>query len=132
MSRIITCSCRCTALDRINGNCGINVNRNRQEGGMDMIKLYETAEALSVSPTRRTCSLKNTITSYNGTPSNPSKMIFLLFSAKKRKGGEFIMIRSMFIWECRNLHVLRSFSPVLHPVLSETLWLLPGAVQRFR
>jgi len=47
----------------MNGKFGIRVNKNRQVGGMDIIKLKEIAEALSVKPDTRNCFLKNFITS---------------------------------------------------------------------
>jgi hypothetical protein len=47
----------------MNGRLGISVNKNKQVGGMDMIKLKEMAEALSVKPDIRNCFLKNLTTS---------------------------------------------------------------------
>lgn len=37
-------------LFEMNGKLGISVKRNKNDGGMAMMKLYDMAEALSVNP----------------------------------------------------------------------------------
>jgi hypothetical protein len=64
------------------GRLGIRVKRKRQVGGMDIIKLKEMADALSVSPETRNCFLKNLITSYKGMPWNPGNTHPLLLSER--------------------------------------------------
>ena len=68
------------------GRFGISVNKNRQVGGMDMIKLKEMADALSVNPETLNCFLKNFITSYNGIPWKPGNTQPLLLSDKYLNG----------------------------------------------
>jgi hypothetical protein len=63
MSIIKLCNCICILFLGMNGRLGISVNKNKQVGGMDMIKLKEMAEALSVKPDIRNCFLKNLTTS---------------------------------------------------------------------
>lgn len=62
------------------GRLGISVNKKRQVGGMDIIKLKEMADALSVNPDILNCFLKNFTTSYKGIPWNPGNFHFLLLS----------------------------------------------------
>jgi hypothetical protein len=66
----------------MNGRFGINVNKKRHVGGMDIIKLKEIADALSASPEIFNCCLKNFITSKSGTPLKPGKIHVLLFLIK--------------------------------------------------
>lgn len=67
---------------------------------MDMIKLKEIADALSVNPETPNCFLKKRITSYRGTPSKPGNIHLLLFLIKKFIGGDVNMIRSSFVNPC--------------------------------
>ena len=64
------------------GRFGIRVNKKRQVGGIDMIKLKEMADALSVKPDTLSCFLKNFITSYSGIPWKPGSIHFLLLLDK--------------------------------------------------
>jgi hypothetical protein len=68
------------------GRFGISVNKNKQVGGMDMIKLKEMADALSVNPDTRNCFLKNLTTSYSGIPWKPGNTHFLLLFDKYLSG----------------------------------------------
>lgn len=68
------------------GRLGISVNRNKQVGGMDIMKLKEIAEALSVNPDILNCFLKNFTTSYNGIPWKPGRTHFLLLLDKYLRG----------------------------------------------
>ena len=68
------------------GRLGMSVNKNRQVGGMDIIKLNEIADALSVNPDTRSCFLKNLTTSYNGMPWKPGNTHFLLLSDRYLNG----------------------------------------------
>ena len=68
------------------GRLGISVNKNRQVGGIDIIKLKEIADARSVNPETFNCFLKNFITSYRGIFWKPGNTHFLLLFVKKLKG----------------------------------------------
>lgn len=63
ISIIKLCNCTWILFFGMKGRLGISVNKNRQVGGMDMIKLKEMADALSVKPDTFSCFLKNFITS---------------------------------------------------------------------
>ena len=93
----MACSSFLMVIFFIKGKFGINVNKNKNDGGIAIIKLYEIADALSVSPTVFTCFKKKAITSYNGTPSKPGKYQPLLLRITNATGGLVSMIRSSFV-----------------------------------
>ncbi len=76
------------------------MNKKRHAGGMDITKLYAMAEALNVRDEVPSCFLKNRTTSYNGTPSKPGNIHFLLLSANKLIGCEVNTMRWSFVNVC--------------------------------
>jgi hypothetical protein len=80
------CNCDLITFFEKKGRLGINVKRNRQVGGTDMIKLYEIAAAFSVRLGTSNLSKKYFNTSYNGIPWKPGRIHSLLLFFKSIKG----------------------------------------------
>ena len=97
----MVCNCFCIDFFEINGRFGINVNKNNNDGGMAMMKLYEIADALSDSPFALNCFKKKRSTSYKGTPSKPGRINVLDLFTMIDSGVFVNNMRSIFfnsIW----------------------------------